>query len=343
MTSISGELMEGWSLQITCKIAKRAQTINIVIWQADILLQVNECARSVIVRFTRRQIGKHTQTARLQIHTCALAERSSRGETTRQKHWLTAVCQSPLKRCWKWVTYVYWFCCFSSLMLKLLNGWKQEELPEAQRLNMCIFDFPNHFSWQTGALFPFPRHPFLVVFFLSFFLFFPFSSEIIFPTSLCQQLPTLLYSTGKTRVQKAGSHTKAMQGGVPFSSVYMVLMSLLPELKGSFNLIAFSLLLPPTSNMQRDPVKHAIRSLGEKLYALSTFLAQFHATLMNFFFFSTQTGKCWLRAVGIYQKLSAAQLKRSFDSNPREEGGAGGEDRDERNRLIRETLQQPCS
>lgn len=153
VTSISGELMEGWSLQITCKIAKRAQTINIVIWQADILLQVNECARSVIVRFTRRQIGKHTQTARLQIHTCALAERSSRGETTRQKHWLTAVCQSPLKRCWKWVTYVYWFCCFSSLMLKLLSGWKQEELPEAQRLNMCIFYFPNHFSWQAGALF----------------------------------------------------------------------------------------------------------------------------------------------------------------------------------------------
>lgn len=61
-----------------------------------------------------------------------------------------------------------------------------------------------------------------------------------------------------------------------------------------------------------------------------------------FFFFSSQTGKRWLRGVGIYQKLSAAQLKRSFDSNPREEGG-GGEDRDERNRLIRETLQQPCS
>lgn len=182
VTSVSGELMEGWSLQITCKIAKRVQTINIVIWQADILLQVNECARSVIVRFTRRQIGKHTQTARLQIHTCALAEWSSRGETTRhrQKHWLTAARQSPLKRCWKWVTYVYWFCCFSSLMLKLLNGWKQEELPEARRLNMCIFYFPNHFSWQAGALFFLGILPLL----FSFFLFFSFPFKNDFPTTV---------------------------------------------------------------------------------------------------------------------------------------------------------------
>lgn len=43
VTRMSEELMEGWSLQITCKIAKRVQTINIVIWQKDILLQVNEC------------------------------------------------------------------------------------------------------------------------------------------------------------------------------------------------------------------------------------------------------------------------------------------------------------
>lgn len=65
---------------------------------------------------------------------------------------------------------------------------------------------------------------------------------------------------------------------------------------------------------------------------------------MNFaFFYFLFLGKRWLSGVGIYQKLSAAQLKRSFDSNPWEEGGGGGEDRDERNRLIRETLQQPCS
>lgn len=77
---------------------------------------------------------------------------------------------SPLRRRWKWVTYVYWFCCFSSLMLKLLNGWKQEGLPEAQTLNMCIFYFPNHFSWQAGTLFFFfPRHPLFVVFLLSLF------------------------------------------------------------------------------------------------------------------------------------------------------------------------------
>lgn len=188
VTSISGELMEGWSLQITCKIAKWVQTINIVIWQADILLQVNECTRSVIVRFTRRQIGKHAQTARLQIHTCALAERSSRGETPRhrQKHWVTAARQSALKRCWKWVTYVYWFCCFSSLMLKLLNGWKQEELPEAQRLNMCIFYFPNHFSWQAGTLFFFLG--ILSLLFSFFLFFFLFPSKIIFQ----QQLPSSL-------------------------------------------------------------------------------------------------------------------------------------------------------
>lgn len=222
--------MEGWSLQITCKIAKRAQTINIVIWQADILLQVNECAPSVIVRFTRRQIGKHTQTARLQIHTCTLAERSSRGETTRyrQKHWLTAARQSPLKRCWKWVTYVYWFCCFSSLMLKLLNGWKQEELPEAQRLNMCIFYFPNHFSWQAGALFFSPSHPFLVFpCFLS--LFFLSLQKLFSPLACANSCPPFFIQQVKLACKKLEVIYK-WWGCIPLSSVYMVLMSLLPEL-----------------------------------------------------------------------------------------------------------------
>lgn len=208
VTSISGELMEGWNLQITCKIAKRVQTINIVIWQADILLQVNECARSVIVRFTRRQIGKHTQTARLQIHTCTLAERSSRGETMRQKHWLTAApvtTEALLK-----VTDI----CLLVLLFFFLDAqiaqWvKTGRAPRSTEAEYVHFLFPKPFLLTGRNTFFFLG---ILSLLFSFFLFFPFSSKIIFPTSLCQQLPALLYSTGKTRNQRLCSSLLCLHG-----------------------------------------------------------------------------------------------------------------------------------
>lgn len=109
-------------------------------------------------------------------------------------------------------------------------------------------------------------------------------------------------------------------------------------------LVVFSFLTPPPrSNMQK---KHnetsdcvdSNPSLREKLLrAVNFFSPNFTQPWWTF------TGKCWLRGVRNYQKLSAAQLKRSFDSNPQEKRGGAGEDRDERNRLIRESLRQPSS
>lgn len=123
------------------------------------------------------------------------------------------------------------------------------------------------------------------------------------------------------------------------------LMTLLPEVKCFFCFEASSILFshpPPGSNMQK---KHnetsdcvdSNPSLREKLlHAVNFFSPNFMQPWWTF------TGKRWLRGVRNYQKLSVAQLKRSFDSNPREKRG-GGEDRDERNRLIRESLRQPSS
>lgn len=54
--------------------------------------------------------------------------------------------QSPLKLA---ETEWHVFTCFVlSSILKLLHGWKQKELPKAQRLNMCIFIFHNLQFWQ---------------------------------------------------------------------------------------------------------------------------------------------------------------------------------------------------
>lgn len=82
-------------------------------------------------------------------------------------------------------------------------------------------------------------------------------------------------------------------------------------------------------------------SLREKLSRVATFLPQVRSTLMNFYRQELAEG-C--------QKLSKAVIDTVkgefwFNSQGEEENGMrrGGEKKDERNRLIRETLQQPSS
>lgn len=263
MTSISGGLMERRSLQITSKIAKRAQTINIVIWQADVLLQVSECARGVIVRFTRRQIGKHTHTdgeitnPYMRAGGAQQPGRDDEAQTKTLTHrWSVAESE--------WHMFTAFVVSFPSLMLRLLNGWKQEELPEAQRLNMCIFYFPKPFLLTGRSLFFFP-----MLFFSRCFLSFSFFSlsfpKWFSPSSLRQQSPVLLYSTGES--DSLESYRRYGRGrDAPFCSAYIVFMRLLPlDLKSSFFFIASSSLCLPHQTHKEAMVKHATRSLGEKL------------------------------------------------------------------------------
>lgn len=275
MTSISWELMEGWSLQITCKIAKRVQTINIVIWQADILLQVNEYARSVIVRFTRRQIGKHTHRRRdyKSIHArwqCGAAGGRRRDTDKNTDSPLRAshhrsVAESEWHMFTGFVVFPPW-CSNCSMGENRKSSLKR-------RGWICAFFISQTISPDRQEQFFFLC---ILSLLFSFFLFFSFlSSKII----LQQQYPSPLYSTGKTQMQRAGSHTEAMKG-----SVYMVLMSLLPELKSSFNTIAFSLLVPPTSNMQRDRVKHAIGASERNSSHCQLFSLNFKQPWWTFFF-----------------------------------------------------------
>lgn len=124
----------------------------------------------VTVGFARRQIGKHMQEARLQnpyMHAHKEAGSRGRRRDKRQRKCTDKNTESPACTSHHWsmlkvsdICLLVLLLFFSSLMLKLLNGWKQEELPKAQRLNMCIFYFPNHPSWQAWTLLFFPRLPF---------------------------------------------------------------------------------------------------------------------------------------------------------------------------------------
>lgn len=162
---------------------------------------------------------------------------------------------------------------------------KTGRAPWSAEAEYVHFLFPKPFL-LTGRSTFFSRHPPFVVFFLSLFSLF-FKND--FPTTVA--LP-FVFNRYNSNAESLKSH-KSNEGLCSIFTTQMVWMDLLPELKSSFNLIAFSLLLPPTSNMQRNQVKHVIQSLGEKLYPLSTFLAQFHATLMNFFCFLFQANAGW--------------------------------------------------